>query len=169
MKLWYIVASLFILSGCVEKNSTKMNVVMYDASGDNLGEIALTQLSSGIELDIDLEGLPPGDHAIHFHEKGSCKAPDFKSAGNHFNPDENNHGLMTSKGPHVGDLPNIHVDEKGVVKVKLTSDASLKEGKNMLLTPEGTSIVIHEKIDDGMTQPAGNSGARLACGVIKKK
>lgn len=169
MKKFLIVgALLMLLSGCAEQNPTKMNIDMFDAAGNNLGKIALEEQAKGSELNVDLQGLPPGEHAIHFHEVASCKAPDFKSAGNHFNPTEKEHGMMNAKGSHAGDLPNINVDKDGKVKVKLQSQVTLKEERNSLLTKEGTSIVIHKTLDDGMTQPAGNSGERIACGVIKK-
>ncbi|MGM9925515.1 MAG: superoxide dismutase family protein [Bacillus sp. (in: firmicutes)] len=168
MKKWLVAGAIMLLSGCADKNPTNLKVDMYDAAGDRIGKIDLTEQAAGLELDLDLTGLPPGDHAIHFHEKASCKGPDFKSAGNHFNPDSKQHGLMNAEGPHVGDLPNIEVDDKGKVKVTLQSDATLKPERNTLLTKDGTSIVIHEKGDNGMSQPAGDSGKRIACGVIKQ-
>ncbi|MEH6944228.1 superoxide dismutase family protein [Bacillus sp. JJ722] len=169
MRKWLLISILLLVGGCADKNPMKMKVDMYDADGNKLGKIALEEQAKGLELDLDLKGLPPGEHAIHIHEKGSCKPPDFKSAGNHFNPTSKKHGLLNSEGPHVGDLPNIKVDDEGNVKVKLKSEATLKEGRNTLLTTEGTSIVIHKRIDNGMTQPAGDSGERIACGVIKKE
>lgn len=165
----FLACIMILLAGCAEKKPTNLTVKMYNRSGDQLGDIKLAQQSKGLEVDIDLEGLPPGNHAIHFHNKGSCKAPDFKSAGDHFNPDSKEHGLMNEKGAHIGDLPNITVDDKGKAKVTLHSEATLKSNRNSLLTRDGTSIVIHSKQDNGMTQPAGDSGERIACGVVSKE
>ncbi|MGM0875535.1 MAG: superoxide dismutase family protein [Bacillota bacterium] len=157
----------FILSGCMEKTITKMDVEMFNPNGDSLGTIKVSEQSEGVKLEVLLEGLPPGEHGLHIHEKGKCEAPEFKSAGNHFNPDEKQHGLLHPEGAHAGDLPNI-ISEDGKVEADLMApQLTLKsDQKNSLLRQEGSSIVITEGKDDGMTQPSGDSGQRIACGEI---
>lgn len=169
-KIIFLIVFLFILTGCMEKEITKMDVEMFNASGDSLGTIKVSEQPEGVELEVLLEGLPDGEHGLHIHEKGVCKAPDFKSAGDHLNPDEKQHGLLHPEGSHAGDLPNI-ISENGKAEATLMApELTLKTGqKNSLLRVEGTSIVITEGKDDGMTQPAGNSGQRIACGEITEK
>lgn len=122
-----------------------------------------------MHIHLEAEKLAPGKHGIHFHNVGKCDTPDFKTAGDHFNPTSKQHGFNNPKGYHSGDLPNINVNEDGKVDADITSaHVTLLRGKpNSLLKEGGTAIVIHEKEDDYMTDPSGNSGNRIACGVIK--
>lgn len=168
MKKFLVGAGLVLLSaGCSEDGSVQ-EIEMKNGDGNSVGTATLSEEDDAVKLKLDLKGLPPGDHAIHFHEKASCEAPDFKSAGDHFNPEGKEHGLMNAKGAHSGDLPNIHVEEDGTAELELNArHAELSEEDDGLLKDGGTALVIHEKADDGMSQPAGDAGDRIACGEIK--
>lgn len=142
--------------------------MFFDAQGKEVGKATLVE-SDGVTITADFSGLPPGVHAMHIHTVGECHGPDFKSAGAHFNPFEKKHGLENPEGPHAGDLPNFEVKEDGTAHVEVTAKSvTLGEGKNSLFQPGGTCLVVHEKPDDHKTDPAGNAGARIACGVIVK-
>lgn len=169
MKKVLLIGFMVLLAGCAEENPKKLDVKMFNADGDSLGTIKLQEQAKGLKLKVDLEGLEPGVHGIHIHSVGKCKAPDFKSAGNHYNPDDKEHGLLHPKGAHAGDLSNLIVKDSGNVKATLTAkDVTLRKGKTTLFTQKGTSIIVNQNQDDGMTQPAGDSGKRIACGVITK-
>ena len=167
MRLIIFIIILF-LAGCQMDAETNRNVDIYNSDGDLIGTAGLSEQPDGVQIKLKLEGLAPGFHGIHVHEYPNCQGPDFKSAGNHFNPEGKEHGLMHPEGPHLGDLPNIEADSDGLVEAELMlAGATLLESKNSLLRGEGTSLIIDEAQDDGVSQPSGNSGVRIACGEIK--
>lgn len=141
-----------------------------NAEGKQIGTAVLTQMADTVRIELEAQGLPPGTHGIHFHEAGKCEPPAFESAKAHFNPASKQHGFHNPKGFHAGDLPNITVGDSGSIKAIINSrNVTLKPGQpNSLLKDGGTALVIHEKADDYVTDPSGNSGSRIACGVIAK-
>lgn len=164
-------AALILAGGCSQKELTSFGVEMFNTDGDSLGTIKLSEQPEGVKFDIVLEGLQPGEHGLHIHQNPECQGPDFITAGDHYNPDNKEHGLLNPEGAHLGDLPNIVAENDGKAQAKLFGPKlTLKKGaKNSLLFKEGTSLIITETKDDGMSQPAGESGARIACGKITEK
>lgn len=144
-------------------------VSLRDVDGKPVGTVELTEEEDALRIMVDAKNLPEGLHGFHFHEKGVCEAPDFESAGGHFNPTGAIHGLDHEEGPHAGDLPNLEVGPDGTVKEEFFVDnlTLLAGEENTLYTESGTSLIIHAEADDGKTQPSGNSGSRIACGVIE--
>lgn len=146
-----------------------VHVDIINTKGDQIGKATLTQNADLVKIHIEASQLTPGSHGIHIHETGKCDPPDFKTAGAHFNPSEKKHGFNNPQGFHGGDLPNIEVNEDGTVNVEIVTAAVTLEKKkpNSIIKKGGTTLIIHADADDYITDPAGNSGERIACGAIK--
>jgi Cu-Zn family superoxide dismutase len=152
------------------QDSTTATANVMDLDGNSLGTLELMDMDGGVHISGELTGLPGGDHGIHIHEKGDCDAAGkFESAGAHFNPTGHQHGKDNPEGPHAGDLPNISATaEGGGALVDVEDDSvTLGEGENSLFDADGSAIVVHADPDDYKTDPSGNSGDRIACGVIE--
>lgn len=157
--------------GVEDPNATaeeEVLVSLQNPEGEVVGTATLTPADSGVDIKLEGENLPPGTKGFHIHEVGQCDPPDFESAGSHYNPTNDEHGFDHSDGPHAGDLENIEVAEDGTVTAEVTADMLTldKDGENTLYTDEGTALVIHSEADDYTSQPAGDAGDRIACGVI---
>jgi len=143
--------------------------VLKSADGKDVGTAKLAPTKGGVKVQVQVANLTPGRHGIHIHAVGKCEPPDFKSAGGHLNPSGKKHGLHSPEGPHAGDLPNLTVGKDGRGKATFTAKgATLGAGGGTLFGPDGAALVIHADPDDEKTDPAGNSGARIACGVIER-
>jgi len=163
---------VFLFSLVSAKGTAKgsgITVEVKDAKGKEVGTIKIKSLASGVELKLNLRGLDPGAHAVHFHQNAKCEAPDFKSAGPHFNPDKKQHGLENPMGAHAGDMLNFTADDKGNAKATIVNKSvNLGTDEHSLYSNGGTALVVHAKADDMKTDPAGNAGDRIACGLIVK-
>jgi superoxide dismutase, Cu-Zn family len=150
-------------------SSAHANIV--NAQGTQVGTAKLTPAGNGVKVSVKLSQLTPGEHGIHVHTVGKCEGPAFTTAGGHFNPTSSHHGVHNTNTPHphVGDLPNLVVGKNGKASTNFTIEgATLGDGANSLFHEGGTALVIHAKADDLMSDPSGNSGDRIACGVIEK-
>ncbi|GGF26496.1 hypothetical protein GCM10010954_26920 [Halobacillus andaensis] len=151
--------------------SEMVTVSMMDGEGEEIGEAELIEQDSGVLIYLEASKLPEGERGFHIHESGLCEGPDFKSAGDHFNPTNVSHGTESEDGPHAGDLPNLEVEEDGSVEQEITAEeVTLASGEDhSLLDEDGTALVVHGEADDNESQPAGDAGDRIACGEINEE
>ncbi len=164
-----ILTGLARLQASDGKSGQSTVVHLQNAQGQPVGTATLSSAPEGVKVSLNLEHITPGEHAIHFHQTAKCDAPDFKSAGTHFNPDGKHHGLQNAEGPHAGDVQNFTVDSEGKARITiLAPNVTLGNDAHSVFGGNGTALVIHAKADDEKSDPSGNSGDRIACGVITR-
>ena len=156
----------FLVAGCstVAEPQGGPPMPLINASGQTIGTVRAWQTAGGVTFRVIASGLPHGVHGVHVHAVGKCDPPDFASAGPHWNPTGKKHGMSNPAGPHAGDLPNVVVKANGVLGATLVLSAA---SMSSLIDADGAALVIHAAADDNMTDPSGNSGARIACAVLQ--
>ncbi len=165
-------ASIVLLAGCAALPAgarATATANLRNAAGQSVGAARLDELRGGVHIVLEMTGMPPGDHGVHIHAVGKCDPPAFATAGPHFNPGGRQHGTLNPQGAHAGDLPNITVGADGRGRLETVSERiSLGGDATSLFDADGSALVVHAQPDDFKTDPAGNAGARIACGVIAR-
>jgi len=161
-----------LVAGCagLQRGGSTATAELKNPQGQAAGTARLTEVSGGVRILVEVRDLPPGEKGVHLHEVGKCDGPAFTSAGGHFNPGKKQHGLQNPAGPHAGDMPNIRIEANGSGRLETMNERiTLGSGPTSLFDGDGSAIVVHAAADDLKTDPTGNSGARLLCGVIVKQ
>lgn len=167
-------AAIAALGACAAAQQTgtsarprEFGAPIYNANNQQVGTFTVTQLSrDSVRLVVESTGLPAGTHGTHLHAVGKCEGPAYTTAGSHLNPANRQHGLRNPQGPHAGDMPNLVVGANGRGRLETIVRGSLNPGSAPLFDADGTALVVHAAADDQVTDPAGNSGARIACGIL---
>ena len=169
LKMISITAALVISSAFSAAAQKTVKVEMHDGMGNSVGTAEISPASKGVSIGLNLMNLPPGVHGIHVHAVAKCEGPGFTTAGGHLNPDMKHHGLENPDGPHAGDMPNVTVAADGTAKATVVAPGvTMGDDPHSIFSNGGTALVIHANADDMKSDPAGNAGARIACGTIAK-
>ena len=171
MKLRLLLIAGLIVSGCASLmyGRPQAAVDLQNAKGEVIGSASFWEDSSGVKIAAQVKGAPPGVHGFHIHAVGKCEPPAFTTASGHFNPGGKKHGMKSQDGPHAGDLPNIIVGADGGGRIEFTTRlVSLGTGPTSLFDADGSALVLHADPDDEKSDPTGNAGGRIGCGVIRK-
>lgn len=172
MKKIFLLVGMVLLFGVNlqgDETSPAVKATFYNTEGEEIGNAVLEEGKEGVSISLLVRDLSPGFHGFHIHAVGKCEPPDFTSAGAHFNPHGKEHGLKNPKGAHAGDLDNLFVGNDGTARGEwLVKGVTLGSGDHSLFHPDGTALVIHANPDDEVTDPIGNAGTRIACGVIER-
>jgi superoxide dismutase, Cu-Zn family len=167
-----VIVSLFLLAPGANAQAPapgQARADLKDPAGKSIGRATLREVKGGVLVSVEVRGLAPGLHAIHIHEVGKCEGPKFTSAGGHFNPAKSKHGLKSPDGFHAGDMADLYATKDGMARYQTLNDRiTLGPGEASVFDADGSSVVIHANADDHMSDPAGNAGDRIACGVITK-
>ncbi len=156
--------SLILTNSASAQEPTKAIAVLHPTQGSKVeGTVTFTKAGDGVKIVAEISGLTPGKHGFHIHEFGDCSAPDATSAGGHFNPTNNPHAGHDAEARHAGDLGNLEADKSGKARLELTDKTMMMSGEKSII---GRGLIVHEKADDLKTQPTGDAGGRVACGVI---
>lgn len=147
----------------LEAGGAVASATLHAADGADVGRVMASEVQGGLRFTIEARGMPPGTHGAHVHTIGRCDPPGFESAGGHWNPTGSHHGSLNPAGPHMGDLPNLIIGTDGRGTLGITIPDATMAG---LLDADGAALVVHAGPDDMMTDPSGNSGGRIACGVF---
>jgi Cu-Zn family superoxide dismutase len=160
--------ALFFAVAALPAAAQSASAPLKNTEGKEVGSVNLTQTQQGVLINVSVKGLPAGEHAFHVHAVGKCEPP-FTSAGGHFNPTNHKHGMMAPEGQHAGDMPNLHIPQSGDLTVEiLNTNITLEKGKpNSVFDADGSAVIIHAGKDDYKTDPTGDAGGRIACGVIE--
>src|SRR5215471_8845405 len=165
----FIMPLLAVIACYAAAPAQDVTVQLKTAQGQDAGTAIIKSASHGVVVQLKAKNLPPGEHGIHFHQSAKCDPPDFKTAGPHFNPEGKKHGLNNPEGHHAGDMKNLTVAANGTARTSVVNkDVDMGDDSHSIFSNGGTSLVIHAKPDDMKTDPTGNSGERIACGVITK-
>ncbi|MFN3658824.1 MAG: superoxide dismutase family protein [Pseudolabrys sp.] len=163
-----LIAAVLLAAAAWPAAAQTASAPLKNAEGKEVGSVNLVQTAQGVLLNVAVKGLPPGEHAFHVHAVGKCEPP-FTSAGGHFNPGSKKHGMLSPEGQHAGDMPNLHIPQSGDLTVEvLNVNITLEKGKpNSVFDADGSAVIIHAGSDDYKSDPTGEAGGRIACGIIQ--